>query len=71
MPFVVKHRCPQDHPCPCVRICPVEAVNQNGHNAPEIDRDKCIGCGACAEFCPYQAITESSAEKMIGSSLVA
>ncbi len=71
MPIVVKHRCPQNHPCPCVRICPVEALNQNGHNAPEIDRDRCIECGACTEFCPYQAITASLAEKTVESSLVA
>lgn len=70
MPIVVKHRCPQDHICPTVGICPVEAVTQDGHNAPEIDRNKCIECGACVDFCPHQAITEPSAEKNIRSSLV-
>jgi len=60
MPSVIKERCPQDHPCPCVRICPVGAVAQEEFNAPEIDRNSCIDCGACIEFCPYQALVENS-----------
>ena len=27
-------RCPQNHPCPSVRICPVNALKQTGFNAP-------------------------------------
>ncbi len=65
MPVVVQHRCPQDHPCPCVRICPADAVSQEGFNAPRIDKDKCIECGECVSFCPYQAISEISQEENI------
>ncbi len=61
MPIVVQHKCPQDHPCPCVRICPVDAVTQEGFNAPVIDESKCIDCGECARFCPYKAIKDPSA----------
>jgi Fe-S-cluster-containing hydrogenase component 2 len=60
MPAVVPHKCPQDHPCPCVKICPVDAVSQRGFRAPEIDKDRCIDCGECVSFCPYQAIEDPS-----------
>ncbi len=63
MPIVVQHRCPQDHPCPCVRLCPVDAVSQKGYGAPRIDRNKCIDCGACVSYCPYQAITDLDPEQ--------
>ena len=26
-------RCPQNHPCPSVRVCPVEALKQSGYRA--------------------------------------
>jgi Fe-S-cluster-containing hydrogenase component 2 len=65
MPVVVPHKCPQDHPCPCVRICPVDAVYQQGFSAPRIDKDKCIECAKCVRFCPYQAIAEISQEENI------
>lgn len=61
MPVVVeKHRCPQNHPCPCVRICPTGAVTQNGFNAPNIDEEACIQCGECVRICPYRAINDLS-----------
>lgn len=63
MPVVIKHKCPQDHPCPCVRICPVDAVSQEGYAAPEINKDNCVECGACVNFCPYRAITDHPSEK--------
>ncbi|MDD5396619.1 MAG: 4Fe-4S binding protein [Candidatus Moranbacteria bacterium] len=47
-------RCPQDHPCPLVRICPVGAISQEGFAAPEINHEKCISCGKCVATCPYQ-----------------
>jgi Fe-S-cluster-containing hydrogenase component 2 len=63
MPAVVQHKCPQNHPCPCVRICPVDAVRQEGFDAPKIDETKCIECGECVRFCPYQAITDISLQE--------
>jgi len=53
---VKKERCPQNHPCPSVRVCPVDALTQKGHNAPEVDMDKCIKCGKCVKFCPMKAL---------------
>lgn len=50
------HRCPQNHPCPSVRVCPVGALSQKGFMAPEVDSDKCIRCGKCVNFCPRGAL---------------
>ena len=54
--IVKTNRCPQNHPCPSVRVCPVGALSQNGFRAPDVDTDKCIVCGKCVKFCPKQAL---------------
>ncbi len=54
---VHKNRCPQNHPCPSVPVCPVGALSQIGHDAPIADQDKCIQCGKCVRFCPMGALT--------------
>jgi Fe-S-cluster-containing hydrogenase component 2 len=44
--LVVKiERCPQNHPCPSIRVCPAGALTQKGFHAPEVDQEKCIKCG--------------------------
>ena len=53
---VKKSRCPQNHPCPSVRVCPVGALVQKGYDAPTIDEEKCIKCGKCVRFCPMRAL---------------
>ncbi|MGE4483902.1 MAG: 4Fe-4S binding protein [Oscillospiraceae bacterium] len=53
---VKKARCPQNHPCPSVRVCPVGALKQNGYSAPTIDQSKCIKCGKCVRSCPMRAL---------------
>jgi len=52
---VAKERCPQDHPCPLIRICPQKAISQKGFNAPEVDNKKCIKCMLCVQRCGYKA----------------
>lgn len=42
---------------PCLVVCPVNAVSY-GKNKMEIDKDKCIKCGKCADACPYSAIVK-------------
>lgn len=50
-----KEKCPQNHICPAVRVCPVQALRQSGFSAPEIT-EKCIGCGKCAMMCGMGAL---------------
>lgn len=54
---VNKSRCPQNHLCPAVKVCPKGALIQSGFKAPVVDQDKCISCGKCVRFCPMKALT--------------
>ena len=54
---VNQRRCPQNHPCPSVRVCPVEALLQRSFDAPKVDQSKCIECGKCVQFCPMGALS--------------
>lgn len=40
--------------CLCLYVCPTGAADTENSI---IDREKCIGCGACAEACPSKAIS--------------
>lgn len=51
-----KDLCPQNHRCPMLTICPVNAISQEGFGLPKIDEDKCIECGKCARVCGMQAV---------------
>ncbi|NLI90913.1 MAG: 4Fe-4S binding protein [Peptococcaceae bacterium] len=54
--FVDVRRCPQNHPCPSVKVCPVGALIQQGYKAPKVDTTKCTECQKCVKFCPMGAI---------------
>ncbi|HHO50122.1 MAG TPA: 4Fe-4S ferredoxin [Deltaproteobacteria bacterium] len=41
---------------PCVRICPTSAMHQRADGIVDFDSDACIGCKACTQACPYDAI---------------
>ncbi|MEZ4700204.1 MAG: 4Fe-4S dicluster domain-containing protein [Rhodothermales bacterium] len=41
---------------PCARICPVGAMYQREDGIVEFDANQCIGCKACLQACPYDAI---------------
>jgi ferredoxin len=53
---VRKNLCPQNHPCPAVRVCPVGALTQMGFSAPSVDESKCTDCGKCVKTCPTGAL---------------
>lgn len=48
---VIVERCPQNHICPAVAICPVDALSQVGHAAPTVDPELCTECGECVLVC--------------------
>ncbi len=50
------NKCPQNHKCPAIKVCPKGAIMQNGIGLPIIDQSKCIDCGKCITFCPRRAI---------------
>jgi protein NrfC len=39
----------------CVEVCPTGALQANAKygNVRMVDKEKCIGCGACYDACPY------------------
>lgn len=52
---VLKNRCPQNHPCPSLKVCKTGALSQNGFAAPVVDEGKCVNCYRCISFCPMGA----------------
>lgn len=51
-------RCPQNHRCPILRICPVQAISQDGYGLPIIDESKCTDCGKCVRYCGMGAVVK-------------
>ncbi len=56
-------RCPQNHRCPAIDVCPKEAISQKGYSLPVVDMDKCITCKKCISFCPMGAIMEDDSDE--------
>jgi Fe-S-cluster-containing dehydrogenase component/formate-dependent nitrite reductase membrane component NrfD len=49
-------RCNQCTAAPCVTICPVTALHKRSDGIVDLDKDICIGCKACMQACPYDAL---------------
>jgi Fe-S-cluster-containing dehydrogenase component len=59
-PTVRRHftvlRCNHCDDAPCVEICPVNALHKRPDAIVDLNRDVCIGCRACMQACPYDAL---------------
>jgi len=59
-PSVRRHftvlRCNHCDAAPCVDICPVNALHKRKDAIVDLNKDYCIGCRACMQACPYDAI---------------
>jgi len=49
-------RCNQCTDAPCVTICPVRALEKRSDGVVDVDPEACIGCKACMQGCPYDAL---------------
>ena len=53
--FLVE-RCNHCANSPCTTICPTTALFRRGDGIVDFDSARCIGCKACMQACPYDAI---------------
>jgi Fe-S-cluster-containing dehydrogenase component/formate-dependent nitrite reductase membrane component NrfD len=49
-------RCNQCTDAPCVSICPVKSLYKREDGIVDFDPERCIGCKACMNACPYDAL---------------
>lgn len=49
-------RCNHCSDAPCVTICPTGALFTRSDGIVDFDRRRCIGCKACMQACPYDAL---------------
>ena len=50
------HRCNHCEDAPCVEICPVTSLFMRPDGIVDFDPRRCIGCKACMQACPYDAL---------------
>jgi formate dehydrogenase iron-sulfur subunit len=52
-PRFFNYQCMHCADAACVSACPSGALYKDEHGFTAYDREKCIGCGYCTQFCPY------------------
>lgn len=53
----------------CVEVCPTGALSYNKMGFVQYDREKCSGCGYCAEHCPF-GVPQMDANKRTGVAIM-
>ncbi|HIQ30058.1 MAG TPA: 4Fe-4S dicluster domain-containing protein [Candidatus Caldiarchaeum subterraneum] len=54
--FYAVLRCNHCDDAPCVEICPTSALYKRSDGIVDFDNGRCIGCKACMQACPYDAL---------------
>ena len=55
-------KCPQNHKCPSIAVCPQGAISQKDiYSLPVVDEALCILCGKCMQFFPKGAFEKIDA----------
>ncbi|MDA3015713.1 MAG: polysulfide reductase NrfD [Actinomycetota bacterium] len=49
-------RCNHCDDAPCMTICPTSALHRASNGVVDFDDSRCIGCKACMNACPYDAL---------------
>lgn len=55
--FFIKHACMHCFEAACEKVCPVKAIYRiegKDGGMVNVDKEKCIGCGACVGACPFK-----------------
>lgn len=53
----------------CVEVCPTGALSYNEMGFVQYDKEKCSGCGYCAEYCPF-GVPQMEANKVTGVAIM-
>ena len=59
-PYTSRHfgvlRCNHCDTAPCIEICPTGTLYRRADGIVDFDNHRCIGCKACMQACPYDAL---------------